>query len=64
MEMTTIPVYKSTASLLTNLKERFHVRSYDALITKLVKKAMRTESMFGADPWIDTKGLRDEKDVH
>ncbi len=40
-------------------------RLSDAINKILVKSLFRSkESLFGADPWLNTKGLRDERDPH
>jgi hypothetical protein len=35
-------------------------------INRILAKALfsKKNSLFGADPWLTTKGLRDERDVH
>lgn len=35
-------------------------------INKILAKALfsRRGSLFGADPWLNTKGLRDERETH
>jgi len=41
-------------------------RGLSEAINKILVKALfsQQESLFGADPWLKTKGLRDERDVH
>jgi len=35
-------------------------------INRILAKALfsKRDSLFGADPWLNTKGLRDEREVH
>ena len=41
-------------------------RGLSEAINKILAKALfsRQESLFGADPWLDAKGLRDEREAH
>lgn len=41
-------------------------RGLSVEINRILAKALfsRRPSLFGADPWLDTKGLRDERDAH
>jgi hypothetical protein len=40
-------------------------RLSEAINAILAKSLFRTkESLFGADPWLKTKGLRDERETH
>lgn len=41
-------------------------RKLSGAINEILAKSLfrSKESLFGADPWLNTKGLRDERDTH
>jgi len=41
-------------------------RGLSEAINDILAKTLfsQKKSLFGADPWLDTKGLRDERDAH
>jgi hypothetical protein len=49
-----------------HLMRKVGPRGLSVAINKILVKALfsREDSLFGADSWLDTKGLRDERDPH
>lgn len=70
MDTTTIQVQQDTKKLLDSLKEAYDVKTYDAVINKLIQK--KSKSMHGALADADhpvsmkeiLKGLRDKHDKY
>ena len=49
-----------------HLVQKVGPRGMSEEINRILVKALfsRRASLFGADPWLSTKGLRDERDPH
>ena len=66
-----IPMPEKTTILLRedvkdHLLRKVGPRGLSDEINRLLAKALfsKKDSLFGADPWLTTKGLRDERDAH
>lgn len=65
MSTTTVEVKRNTAKLLEQMKAKYHARSADETIRKLIEKAENVpESMFGAHPKMKRFNGSDEAHGH
>jgi hypothetical protein len=62
---TTVEVKKTTAKVLEDLKRKYHARSIDETVMKLIGKAENIpDSMFGAHPKMRSFSAKDEARHH
>jgi len=61
---------KTTILLREDVRDRLLAevgpRGLSEAINEILAKSLfsKKKSLFGADPWLNTKGLRDERDTH
>jgi hypothetical protein len=62
---TTVEVKKNTAKVLEDLKKKYHARSIDETLRRLISKAENVpQTMFGAHPRMKPFASSDEADSH
>ena len=62
---TTVEVKKNTAKVLEGLKSKYHAKSMDETIKRLISKAENIpDSMFGSHPKMKPFKARDEAKFH
>jgi len=65
MSTTTVELKRSTAKVLEELKRKYHAKSMDETVKRLISKAENIpDSMFGSHPKMKSFEPRDEARFH